>query len=95
MLNLFKKVAIAEAWSFLILVFIAMPLKYIFTFPQAVQMFGWVHGMLFVAYVVLLIIVWQEEKWSFKKAFLGGIAALIPFGPFWFDKRYLSSDPAN
>ncbi len=91
MIQIFKRVAIAEAWSFLLLVGIAMPLKYFMDMPQAVQILGWMHGLLFVAYLALLVIVWQEEKWPFKKAFLGGIAALIPLGPFWFDKKYLSS----
>lgn len=88
----FKRVAIAEAWSFLMLIGIAMPLKYVMGIPLAVQIMGWLHGLLFVAYLVLLVIVWQEEKWPFKKVFFAGVAALVPLGPFWFDKKYLISD---
>lgn len=89
MLQFFKKIAFAEGISFLILVFVAMPLKHFFSIPLAVTYFGWVHGLLFIAYVALLAIVAAEEKWRFGKMLLAFIAALLPFGPFWFDKKYL------
>lgn len=91
MIQYFKKIAFAEGVSFLILVFLAMPLKYFLSFPEAVTYFGWIHGILFISYVALLTIVAAEEKWKLTTVILAFIAALLPFGPFWFDKKYLRS----
>jgi integral membrane protein len=76
-----------EGWSYLILIGIAMPLKYIFNIPQAVLVVGWVHGFLFVAYCLLVLICWIKYKWSFGFAFTTGIVSLIPFGTFWWNKK--------
>ncbi len=86
----FRKVAIAEGISYLILLFIAMPLKYWGNMPMAVKYFGWVHGALFVWFMVLLAILFFGKTWNFKTALVAGIASLVPFGTFWFDKKYLS-----
>lgn len=87
----FKWVALAEGWSYLILLFIAMPLKYIFDFPLAVKYVGWSHGVLFMAYLITLLNVWISNKWSFFKVVLAFIVSLIPFGTFWFDRKYLKT----
>src|SRR5688572_17234237 len=79
-------IGIAEGISYLVLLFISMPLKYLFGFPQAVLINGWLHGALFVWYAVAVIYVWIICKWPFKRAFTAGIISLIPFGTFWFDK---------
>lgn len=86
--NIFFKIGIAEAVSFLLLLGIAMPLKYGLGIPEAVKYTGWAHGLLFAAYVLWLFLAADEEKWGFKVVALGFIAALVPFGPFWFHKRY-------
>ncbi len=86
-LHRFRMVAIAEGISFLILLFIAMPLKYMFEIPQAVKIFGWVHGVLFVAFFYFAFEVFTSLKKEFLwlgKAFL---ASIIPFGTFIFDKE--------
>jgi integral membrane protein len=83
----FRIIALIEGWSYLILLFISMPLKYIFSIKQPVMINGWIHGLLFVAFAILLLRVWYIRKWPFKKAFIAGIASLIPFGTFWFDKE--------
>ena len=82
-----RKAGIAEGISFLVLLCIAMPLKYIFHQPMAVKIFGWAHGILFVAF---LFLAWEYKtdrnknlKW-FAIAFL---AAIIPTGTFFFDKK--------
>lgn len=77
----------AEAVSWLILLFIAMPLKYIWQKPLLVTYVGWVHGILFILYCIHLLIAMQLLKWPFKKLVVGGIAAFLPFGTLWFDKR--------
>jgi integral membrane protein len=88
-LALFRKVAILEGWSFVVLLFAAMPLKYIFDIPQGVKYVGWAHGVLFVAYMALLLLCWIERKWSFGFALLCFVASLVPFGTFWLERKKL------
>jgi integral membrane protein len=77
----------AEALSWLLLLFIAMPLKYIWQLPLMVRYTGWLHGILFILYMVHLCLASQKFHWKISKLFLGGIAAFLPFGTLWFDKR--------
>lgn len=77
----------AEAFSWLVLLFIAMPLKYIAGQPLLVTYTGWVHGILFLLYCVHLLLVKRLLNWSFGKMILGGVAAFLPFGTLWFDKK--------
>ena len=82
-----RKVGLIEGTSFLVLLGIAMPLKYLADQPMAVKVFGWVHGVLFVALVVLLAQVRSQARWSTGRCAFVFAAALIPFGPFAIDKR--------
>ncbi|MEL7363380.1 MAG: DUF3817 domain-containing protein, partial [Bacteroidota bacterium] len=77
---------LVEGTSFLVLLFIAMPLKYLADKPEAVSVVGWVHGVLFVLFGVALLIAMQDEGWSLKKAAVIFHAAVVPFGPFVIDK---------
>jgi integral membrane protein len=86
-LNIFRKIALLEGISYILLLFIAMPLKYWANMPLAVKYTGWAHGLLFVLYAVCLIMAWQEKKWSFGKATLIFLASLLPFAPFVVDRR--------
>ena len=86
-LDTFKKIAMAEGLSAIALFFIAMPLKYGFDMPLAVRYTGWVHGLLFVLYIVSLIRTTQVLKWSFTKLLLGFVAGVVPFGVFFFSKK--------
>lgn len=90
-LKQFRLVAIAEGISFLVLLFIAMPLKYIADIPLAVKYTGWIHGLLFVFYVYALLLVWQQYKWNFKMMSLAMLASVLPFGTFYFEKKYLNN----
>ena len=81
-------VAFTEGLSFLILLGIAMPLKYIANMPEAVRIVGMAHGVLFVLYVVLLIQVAIERSWSLKITLLAFVASLIPFGTFYADAKW-------
>lgn len=85
--NNFRKAALLEGWSFLILLFIAMPVKYILGYPLLVKYVGWVHGALFIAYVLLLISAAIAASWKFKKIVWAFVASLIPFGTFILDKQ--------
>ncbi len=82
-----RAAGIVEGISFLILVGIAMPLKYFAGMPGAVKIVGWVHGLLFMAFVVLLLIAHGEKRWPLSFTGLVFVAALVPFGPFLIDRR--------
>ncbi len=86
-LRRFGTVAMLEGISYLFLLFIAMPLKYFADMPLWVKYGGWAHGILFVLYILLLIQVWTQYNWKFGKAVLFFLASLIPFAPFWVDKK--------
>jgi integral membrane protein len=86
-LGKFRLIALLEGISFIILLFIAMPLKYLAGMPLAVKYIGWVHGALFVFYVILLVQVWIEHNWKFIKVLGAFIASLLPFGTFYLDKK--------
>ena len=91
-LQQFRIIALLEGLSFLILLFIAMPFKYVLDLPQIVSVVGMAHGVLFVAYIIWLYMAHSEQKWTIKKSFLAFMASLIPFGTFWFDRRFLSQN---
>lgn len=82
-----RKAAQVEGLSFLVLLGIAMPLKYVLDLPLAVKIVGWIHGILFIWLCVLLVIVLRKARWPFVRALQVFIAALLPFGPFVLDKR--------
>ena len=86
-MNTFRHIGVAEGISYLILLLIAMPLKYLANKPDMVKYFGWAHGVLFVAFGIYLIKVWVQYKWSFGKTTVAFIASLLPFGTFVLDRK--------
>lgn len=86
-LGRFRLIAITEGISYLVLLFIAMPLKYWGGFSSAVTYTGWVHGLLFILYILTLISAAVNGNWSFKKSFLAFLASLVPFATFVLDKN--------
>jgi integral membrane protein len=86
-IGLLRKVGLLEGISLLVLLFIAMPLKYIWGQPLAVKVVGWVHGALFVLFMLLVLRVYDQRGWPFKKVVLAFVAAFLPFGTFVFDKQ--------
>lgn len=89
-----KVIGTIEAISFLLLVLVAMPLKYLAGRPEAVKIVGSVHGALWILYLLALALAWKSERWPFKVAFYGGAASVLPFGPFVFDS-YLAKLSAS
>jgi integral membrane protein len=85
----FRIIAISEGISYLLLLFIAMPLKYFAGIPEWVKFTGWIHGILFMFYMLSVAELKFRYNWSFKNSFLAVIASLLPFGPFIFDKKIL------
>jgi integral membrane protein len=81
-----------EAVSFLLLLGIAMPLKYLAGFPVAVKIAGWVHGLLFLAFCMALLQTRQTQNWTLRWTAIIFVAALLPFGPFVIDRRLKAQD---
>jgi integral membrane protein len=77
---------ILEGLSFLLLLGIAMPLKYMAGLPIAVTITGAVHGFLFVLYVLAVALASLKHRWSFKRVIIALGVAFIPFAPFVFEK---------
>jgi len=86
-LGRFRLIAILEGISFLSLLLIAMPLKYIAHNPQPVKIMGWIHGVLFILYIITLSIVRAKNKWSFMKTAIAFLASLVPAGTFILDSK--------
>jgi integral membrane protein len=84
----FFAVALMEGISYLILLFIAMPLKYVANKPEMVKQVGMAHGLLFVLFIITLVNAATENDWGWKKPVVAFVASLLPFGTFWFEKKY-------
>ena len=89
MLNVFRWIGRMEGISFLLLLGIAMPLKYIGGIPEAVSVVGMAHGILFMAYVGLLFSLALEHRWQMSLLFKGFLAAVLPLGTFVFERKYM------
>lgn len=90
MITAFRWLGRFEALSFLILLLIAMPLKYMAGNPEPVRIVGMTHGLLFVAYFLASNFIASEFEWSKKTRFLSWVGAVLPFGTLVFEKKYLS-----
>jgi len=90
MIKLFRGISLLEGLSLLALLFIAMPLKYIWGNPEYVRIVGMAHGLLFVAYILFAVMTKFELNWKAKTLFIVFAASVIPFGTFYVDKKYLS-----
>lgn len=82
-----RKSGLIEGISFLLLVGIAMPLKYMADMPMAVKIVGWIHGVLFVIFCIALVKTYAFAKWPASRCIFVFVAALIPFGPFVIDAK--------
>ncbi len=91
----FRLVSILEGISYLILLLIAMPLKYLAGADWAVKYVGWAHGLLFVLFCFLLLNVWIKYRWSFGRTTLAFIASLLPFGTFVLENKLHQAYPES
>lgn len=83
--------AFLEGVSFLLLLGIAMPLKYVWGMPEWVRGVGMAHGWLFVAYVALVAYIRAADDWTHRKTALALVASVVPFGTFWADAKLFRS----
>lgn len=90
-----RLLGLLEGASFLLLLFVAMPLKYGFDMPMAVRYVGMAHGVLFIIYVLLILLAWLDRKLTVGRAGLAFVASLIPFGPFIIDGKLAVDEAAE
>jgi integral membrane protein len=81
-----RVLGLCEGVSFLLLLGVAMPLKYWAGYPMAVRIVGWLHGLLFMGYCWTLFEVAVARGWPLGKIIKLFVAALVPFGPFVMDR---------
>lgn len=87
MLDKLRLLGNCEGISYLLLLGVAMPLKYCFGVPIAVKVTGMAHGILFIAYVLLLALSKYKLKWSLGFSVVLFVATLVPFGTFVTDRK--------
>jgi integral membrane protein len=86
-LGRFRIMGFFEGLSLIILLFIAMPLKYLAGIPEVVTIVGSLHGILFVAYFLLCVYTTYKIRWSYLWFISAVVAAFIPFGNLILDRR--------
>lgn len=89
MKNIFRIVSFLEGVSYVLLLFIATPIKYLQDNPEYVKLLGMPHGILFMLYVVLAFVIKPEMKWNNKTFGIVLLCSIIPFGTFYMDRKYL------
>lgn len=82
----FLRIGKLEGFSFLALLLVAMPLKYIFDHPEFVRVVGMIHGVLFVVFIMSIVILLQNKQISIKNAIFAFLFSIIPFGTFFLKK---------
>jgi len=88
-LTIFRSIAFLEGLSYLLLLFIAVPIKYFMDNESYVKMLGMPHGFLFIGYVIVAFLIKADYKWTHKEFLFVLAASIIPFGTFYIDKKYL------
>ncbi|MDI9258328.1 DUF3817 domain-containing protein [Flavobacterium sedimenticola] len=91
MTKLFKFIAIAEGISYLVLFFNMLVIK-----PNHMELYktllfpiGMAHGLLFIGYVLMAIMIKNEQQWNFKEFVMVQLASLLPFATFYVEKKYV------
>lgn len=82
----FLNIGKIEGYSYLVLLFIAMPLKYGFNLPEAVKIVGLLHGVLFVAFMYQILMMLIEKQFNFMGAVKAFLLSIVPFGTFYLRK---------
>ena len=85
---LLRTANLIEAVSYVLLAFVAMPLKYFWDMPMAVKILGWIHGLLFAVFCWALVRVVFDGGWPPKRIVGVFLASLVPIVPFFVDRRF-------
>lgn len=88
-LRFFRVTGALEAFSYLVLLLIAMPLKYVWHLPIYVRWVGSFHGAFFVLFSIAVALAAYQKKWSIKVTLLAFFSSFVPLGPFIFEHYYL------
>ena len=88
-LKTFRVISLLEALSFVILLLVAMPIKYILGNPELVRIVGMAHGILFVLYILGALLFKKKLNWSNQVLVVVILCSIIPLGPFYVDRKYL------
>ena len=89
-----RAIGFLEGLSFIILLGVAMPLKYLAGQPEAARVVGMAHGLLFLLYLAAAVQAALEYNWTWRRTLLIAAASLVPFGPFYVDAKYLRDQSA-
>ena len=92
MIKLFRLITLLEGSSYLLLLFVAVPLKYLMGDESYVKLLGMPHGVLFIAYIILSFVMQKKMNWNTTSFIIILLASIIPFGTFYVDKKYLSKN---
>jgi len=92
MIKVLRVISYLEGISYILLLFIAVPIKYYANDPSLVKLLGMPHGLLFVAYVILSLVSSKKYRWNSKKTLVVLISSVIPFVTFYVDYKYLKTD---
>lgn len=92
MIKFFKTIALLEGISNIVLLFFAVPMKWIFNHPEFVPSIGMTHGILFIAYIVIATYLFIKFKWKPMKFFIICMASIIPFGTFYIKNKYFKKE---
>lgn len=89
MIKSFRIIAFLEGVSYLLLLFVAVPIKYMAGQEYLVKMLGMPHGLLFVAYLIMAFLLKDDMKWDTKNLLIVLVCSILPFGTFWMERKYL------
>jgi integral membrane protein len=92
MIKTLRVISYLEGISYILLLFIAVPIKYYANDPSIVKLLGMPHGLLFVAFVILSLVNSKKYNWSFIKTIVVLISSIIPFGTFYVDYKYFKNN---
>jgi integral membrane protein len=84
---MFRAVSLIEGVSYVVLLAVAMPLKYIAGVPEAVKLVGSIHGGLFVLFAIALLGAARDQRWALGAMSTAMIAAIMPLGAFWLERQ--------
>jgi integral membrane protein len=91
MIKILRVISYLEGISYILLLFVAVPIKYYANDPSLVKLLGMPHGLLFVAFVILSFVNSKKYNWSFIKTIVVLISSIVPFGTFYVDYKYFKN----
>jgi len=93
MLPIFRITSSLEGLSYILLLFVGVPLKYLGQNDIIVKLLGMPHGILFVAYIVIALLIRARMKWDGTTTLVVLVASILPFGTFYINRKYLKEEP--